>query len=129
MCGGPGGKPAGGDRKAWTQQVLYSGFFEANQQLRVNGLRWGLDNWVYCANGAHYGGYGTATKIKSALTGNLIPLGSRIRTRRAAATIALVSYPYCPPMPMLELSSTTLGLNPQSFRLIFRISIPELRRR
>jgi len=65
------------NEKDWTQEVLYTGFFEANQQLRVNGLRWGLDNWVYCANGAHHGAYGTATKIKSSITGNMIPLGSR----------------------------------------------------
>jgi putative membrane-bound dehydrogenase-like protein len=69
-------KPANSE-KSWSQQVLYSGFFEANQQLRVNGLRWGLDNWVYCANGAHHGAYGTATKIKSTITGELIPIGSR----------------------------------------------------
>ena len=70
-------EPAKGDGNGCTPQALYTGFFEGNQQLRVNGLRWGLDNWVYCANGAHYGGYGTETKIKSILTGNLIPLGSR----------------------------------------------------
>ena len=70
-------KDAKGDEKTWTQELLYSGFFQGNQQLRVNGLRWGLDNWVYCANGAHYGGYGTSTKIKSVLTGDLIALGSR----------------------------------------------------
>ena len=63
--------------KGWTQQVLYSGFLEGNQQLRVNGLRWGLDNWVYCANGAHHGGYGTSTQIKSTITGAKIALGSR----------------------------------------------------
>jgi len=42
-------KDANGDGKTWTQQLLYTGFFQGNQQLRVNGLRWGLDNWVYCA--------------------------------------------------------------------------------
>src|SRR6185369_1810066 len=67
-------KPEG---KGWSQKVLYSGFFEANQQLRVNGLRWGLDNWIYCANGAHHGAYGTETRIKSTITGNTIALGSR----------------------------------------------------
>src|SRR5262249_42476805 len=30
---------------------LFTGFGEVNPQHRVNGLRWGLDNWVYCANG------------------------------------------------------------------------------
>jgi putative membrane-bound dehydrogenase-like protein len=32
-------------------QVLYTGFRPGNPQLRVNGLRWGLDGWLYCANG------------------------------------------------------------------------------
>src|SRR3954468_1433007 len=40
-----------GDGKADKRAVLFSGFGEANPQHRVNGLRWGLDNWVYCANG------------------------------------------------------------------------------
>ncbi len=66
-----------GDGKADVRQVLFSGFLEGNQQLRINGLRWGLDNWVYCAVGGHYRGYGAATKIKSHLTGKEIALGSR----------------------------------------------------
>jgi putative membrane-bound dehydrogenase-like protein len=40
-----------GDGKADKREVLFNGFGEANPQHRVNGLRWGLDNWVYCANG------------------------------------------------------------------------------
>ncbi len=40
-----------GDGRADVRQVLFSGFGEGNQQHRVNGLRWGLDNWVYLANG------------------------------------------------------------------------------
>jgi hypothetical protein len=31
--------------------TLYEGFGEGNQQHRVNGLRWGLDNWLYVGNG------------------------------------------------------------------------------
>lgn len=30
---------------------LYTGFKPGNPQLRVNGLRWGMDGWLYCANG------------------------------------------------------------------------------
>jgi putative membrane-bound dehydrogenase-like protein len=33
------------------KRVILTGFGEGNQQLRVNGLTWGLDNWVYGANG------------------------------------------------------------------------------
>jgi putative membrane-bound dehydrogenase-like protein len=40
-----------GDGKADIVRKLFTGFGEANPQHRVNGLRWGLDNWVYCANG------------------------------------------------------------------------------
>ncbi|MDA1274709.1 MAG: HEAT repeat domain-containing protein [Verrucomicrobia bacterium] len=40
-----------GDGKADKREVLYTGFKEGNLQLRVNGLRWGLDNWLHCANG------------------------------------------------------------------------------
>ncbi|MEX2175575.1 MAG: PVC-type heme-binding CxxCH protein [Pirellulaceae bacterium] len=40
-----------GDGQADVQKVLYRGFGEGNQQHRVNGLRWGLDNWLYVGNG------------------------------------------------------------------------------
>ena len=36
-----------GDGKADKKQVLFTGFNEGNQQHRVNGLVWGLDNWIY----------------------------------------------------------------------------------
>ena len=35
------------DRKT----VVFTGFGEGNQQLRANGLTWGLDGWIYGANG------------------------------------------------------------------------------
>jgi putative membrane-bound dehydrogenase-like protein len=40
-----------GDDVADERKVLYRGFGEGNQQHRVNGLRWGLDNWLYIGNG------------------------------------------------------------------------------
>src|SRR5262245_23307672 len=40
-----------GDGKADKKIVLFTGFREGNQQHRVNGLVWGLDNWLYGANG------------------------------------------------------------------------------
>ena len=40
-----------GDFTADIRRVLYTGFGEGNQQHRVNGLRWGLDGWLYLANG------------------------------------------------------------------------------
>ena len=40
-----------GDGKADLKRVLFTGFREGNQQHRVNGFAWGLDNWVHLANG------------------------------------------------------------------------------
>lgn len=40
-----------GDGRADVRKVLFTGFAEGNQQHRFNGLRMGLDNWVYLANG------------------------------------------------------------------------------
>jgi len=59
------------------KKVLLTGFSTGNQQLRVNGLRWGMDGWVYCAAGAHNAGYNKGTEITSVLTGEKIALGSR----------------------------------------------------
>lgn len=70
-------KDSDNDGKADVREVLFSGFFEANQQLRVNGLRWGVDNWVYCASGSHHGGYGATTRIKSHRNGKEYAIGSR----------------------------------------------------
>ncbi len=60
-----------------TKKVLFTGFSTGNQQLRVNGLRWGMDGWVYCAAGAHNSGYNKTTQIESKFTGEKIDLGSR----------------------------------------------------
>ncbi len=40
-----------GDGKADKKIVLFTGFAEGNQQHRVNGFTYGLDNWIYGANG------------------------------------------------------------------------------
>ena len=40
-----------GDGRAEERRVVLTGFGEGNQQLRVNGLTWGLDGFVYGANG------------------------------------------------------------------------------
>jgi putative membrane-bound dehydrogenase-like protein len=66
-----------GDGKADVRQALYRGFLEGNQQLRVNGLRWGLDNWVHCASGSHHSGYGKDNRITSLITGMSHEIGSR----------------------------------------------------
>lgn len=40
-----------GDGRADDRRIVLTGFGQGNPQLRVNGLTWGLDNWVYGANG------------------------------------------------------------------------------
>ncbi|HEY2839643.1 MAG TPA: PVC-type heme-binding CxxCH protein [Pirellulales bacterium] len=44
-------KDTDGDGRADERRVILTGFVEGNQQLRVNGLYWGIDNWIYGANG------------------------------------------------------------------------------
>lgn len=44
-------KDTDGDGMADQRTVMFTGFGEGNQQLRVNGLVFGIDNWVYAANG------------------------------------------------------------------------------
>jgi len=52
-----------GDGKADVRRPLFTGFGEGNQQHRVNHPRWGLDNWVYLANGD--GGAGANGVVRS----------------------------------------------------------------
>ncbi len=40
-----------GDGRADLRETWYEGFARSNQQHRVNGLAWGLDNWLHVANG------------------------------------------------------------------------------
>jgi putative membrane-bound dehydrogenase-like protein len=40
-----------GDGRADQRRVLFTGFKEGNQQHRMNGFEWGLDGWIYGANG------------------------------------------------------------------------------
>jgi len=66
-----------GDGLADKTEVLVTGFLEGNQQLRVNGLRWGLDNWVYCAAGGHHRGHASETRVRSMRVNREIAVGSR----------------------------------------------------
>jgi putative membrane-bound dehydrogenase-like protein len=66
-----------GDGRADVRRTLYSGFLEGNQQLRVNGLRWGLDNWIHCASGSHHAGYGADSQILSHGLQQKFVVGSR----------------------------------------------------
>src|SRR5262249_43904030 len=44
-----------GDGKADVRKLLFTGFREGNQQHRINGFEYGLDNWIYAANGGSGG--------------------------------------------------------------------------
>lgn len=51
-----------GDGKADKKDVLFTGFHPGNQQHLVNGFEWGLDGWIYVANGDSGG---TVTSLKT----------------------------------------------------------------
>ncbi|MBI2809034.1 MAG: c-type cytochrome [Planctomycetes bacterium] len=53
------------------KEVLFTGFKEGNQQHRVNGLTWGIDNWIYGANGDSGG------IVKSIKTGKSVNISGR----------------------------------------------------
>lgn len=65
-----------GDGKADLREVLFTGFKQGNQQLRVNGLRWGIDNWIYGANGSHHARYAAGISIASPGVKHAVALGS-----------------------------------------------------
>jgi putative membrane-bound dehydrogenase-like protein len=60
-----------GDGAADRKRVLYDGFPTGNYQARVNGLSYGLDHWVYGANGLIGG------EIRGVATGKVIDIGGR----------------------------------------------------
>ena len=60
-----------GDLRADEQTVLYRGFSEGNQQHLVNGLRWGVDGWLYLANGDSGG------TVECVANGNTIDISGR----------------------------------------------------
>lgn len=75
-----------GDGQADKREVLYAGFAEGNQQHRVNGLVWGLDNWIYLANGDSGG------SVKSVKTGKSVNISGRdVRIRPDTGDIDTVT--------------------------------------
>jgi putative membrane-bound dehydrogenase-like protein len=48
-------KDTSGDGKADVRETLFTGFPAGNTQHNINGLIWGLDNWVYGGNGGNHG--------------------------------------------------------------------------
>ena len=60
-----------GDGKADFREVLFTGFVPGNQQHRLNGFEWGLDGWIYGANGDSGG------KVRSVKTGKVVDISGR----------------------------------------------------
>ena len=73
------------DGKADVKTILFDGFAEGNQQHRVNGLRWGLDNWIYLANGDSDG------VVHSIKTGDRINIAGRDLKLRPATCLLYTS--------------------------------------
>lgn len=69
-----------GDGVCDHRQPLYAGFIEGNQQHRVNGLRWGLDGWLYLANGDS-GGLAAGTGALPDATDLITPPGQPVLLR------------------------------------------------
>jgi putative membrane-bound dehydrogenase-like protein len=75
-----------GDGRADRRRVVLSGFVEGNQQHRVNGFEWGLDGWVYAANGDSGG------TVTSVATGRSVAIGGRdLRFRPETGELETVS--------------------------------------
>ena len=75
-----------GDGRADLRKVLFTGFNTGNQQHRFNGFEWGLDGWLYLANGDSGG------TVKSIITGKTLSISGRdIRLRPDTGEMETVS--------------------------------------
>ena len=57
-----------GDGVADVRDVLFTGFPVDNTQHNINGLTWGVDNWVYGANGGNHGSGHPAGRPEAAVS-------------------------------------------------------------
>ena len=71
-------KDKNNDGKADEVKVLFTGFGQGNQQHRMNGFEYGLDNWIYGANGDSGG---TITSPKKNISINIRGRDFRFRTK------------------------------------------------
>jgi len=75
-----------GDGRADVRKVLLTGFNPGNQQHRINGFEWGLDGWVYAANGDSGG------TVQSLATGKSVSISGRdLRFRPDTGELETVS--------------------------------------
>ena len=78
-----------GDGKADLKKVLFTGFREGNQQHRINGFDYGLDGWVYAANGDSGGVIQRVGGVLTASGSSPSPLGGeRVGVRGEAKPAA-----------------------------------------
>ncbi|MGI9240939.1 MAG: PVC-type heme-binding CxxCH protein, partial [Verrucomicrobiales bacterium] len=74
------------DGRADQLEVILRGFVPGNQQHRVNGFEWGLDGWIYAANGDSGG------TVFSGKTGQTVEISGRdLRFRPDTGEIEAVS--------------------------------------
>src|SRR3954469_2053510 len=77
-----------GDGRADRTEKVFIGLGEGNQQHLTNGLQWGLDGWLYMANGNSGG------KISSPKSARVLEVGQRdFRLRPDDGAIEIVSGP------------------------------------
>lgn len=75
-----------GDGRADVRRNLFTGFALGNQQHRFNGFEWGLDGWIFAANGDSGG------TVKSLATGKVVSISGRdIRFRPETGELETVS--------------------------------------
>ena len=83
-----------GDGVAEQRQVVLTGFGQGNQQLRVNGLVWGWDGWIYGANGRSGGNIHFAEDVGQS--------ESQAQTNRQPVPIANCDFRFHPDRRLLE---------------------------
>ncbi len=74
-----------GDGRADRTTKLFTGLGEGNQQHQANGLQWGMDGWLYMANG------GTRGMIVSTKTGTALEMGRDVRIKPDEGRVELQS--------------------------------------
>ena len=48
-------KDTDGDGRSDLKEILFSGFFNKNEEVQITNLRFGIDNWIYANNGGQAG--------------------------------------------------------------------------
>lgn len=80
------------DGRADTQESLYSGFYLGNEQHLVNGLQWGLDGWIYLANGDSGGVIRSTVQTSEPVNINNLDLRIHPETGRVETVLGRTQY-------------------------------------